>query len=128
MKKTGQNQGKISDHFNGLGTVTRDAVLKRAREIALINGRGPNHYTQDDFNEAKRELVGDAAVNDGEGAEQRLDELVAWDEPLDAAGHSVKKKEPEDELSPAQQLVEEGMVEAEHEQMVEGARHPKNQE
>ena len=128
MKTTHQSHGKISDHFKGMGTVTSDTVLERAREIALINGRGPNHYNQEDFMAAKRELTGETPGNDGEANEDMVAGLVTWDEPVNAAGHPVEREEMEDEKSSAEQLVEEGMSEAEHEQMVEGARNPHNQE
>jgi hypothetical protein len=128
MKTTRQSHGKISDHFNGMGTVTRDAVVERAREIALINGRGPNHYNQEDFSEAKRELTGALPDPNNEVEEDTVAGLVTWDEPPDATGHPVKKEEPEDEQACDAQLAEEGMEEAEHEQMVEGARNPHNQE
>jgi hypothetical protein len=127
MKMTRQNHGKISDHFKGLGTVTRDTVVERAREIALINGRRPNHYNQEDFMEAKRELTG-AIPDASEAEEETVAGLVTWDEPPDATGHPVEKEKPEDEQSWVEQLVEEGLEEAEHEQMVEGARNPHNQE
>lgn len=128
MKSTRQNHGKISDHFHGLGTVTRETVLERAREIALINGRGPNHYSQDDYQEAKRELTGASPGDEGEAGEDMVPGLVTWDESPEAAGHPVDKEEADDEQSWAEQLVEQGLHEAEHEQMVEGARNPHNQE
>ena len=127
MKRTHQSHGKISDHFKGIGTVTRDSVVERAREIALINGRGPNHYNQDDFAEAKRGLTGDTA-DANEPEEETVAGLVTWDEPPGATGHPVKKEEPQDEQTCDAELAEEGMGEAEHEQMVEGARNPHNQE
>ena len=127
MKTIRQSHGKISEHFKVLGTVTRDTVVERAREIALINGHGPNHYTQEDFMEAKRELTGEL---DGEidAEEDIVPGLVTWDEPPDAAGHTVERELPDDEQSCAVLLTEEGMEEAEHDQMVEGARTPHNQE
>jgi hypothetical protein len=128
MKMSRQTHGKISDHFKGMGTVTSATVEQRAREIALINGRPPNHYNQDDFMEAKRELTGATADSDGEAEGHMVAGLVTWDEAPDATGHSVEKELPEDEQSWAAQLVEEGIEEAEHEQMVEGARDPHNQE
>jgi hypothetical protein len=128
MKMMRKSHGKISDHFKGLGTVTRDTVVERAREIALINGRGPNHYNQDDFSEAKRELTGTEPDAGGEAEEETIAGLVTWDEPPGAAGHPVEKEEPEDEQTCAAQLAEEGLEEAEHEQMVEGAKNPHNQE
>ena len=97
-----------------MGTVTRDTVTQRAREIALINGRLPNHYNQDDFMEAKRELTGITPEDDGDD-ENTVAGLGTWDEAPDAKGHPVRKTEPEDERSCAVQLTEEGMEEAEHE-------------
>ena len=121
-----QNHGIISEHFCGVGTVTPDRVIQRAREIALINGRPPNHYTQDDFNEAKRELTGETAVEaSDEGA---VANVTAWDESPSDSGHSVEREIADDEQSVAEQLVEQGVNEAEHDQMVEGARSPENQE
>jgi hypothetical protein len=128
MKKSHQSPGKISDRFSGIGTVTSEMVKERAREIALINGRPPNHYNQDDFMEAKRELTGETSEADGDGAEDIVAGLVTWDEAPGEAGRSVARKTPEDEQSCAVLLAEEGMEEAEHDQMVEGARNPHNQE
>jgi hypothetical protein len=128
MKMMRRKHGKISDHFKGMGTVTSDTVVERAREIALINGRGPNHYSQDDFSEAKRELTGATPDVNSDGDEDTVAGLVTWDEAPDAAGHPVEKEEPEDEQTCAAQLAEEGTEEAGHEQMVEGAKNPHNQE
>jgi len=128
MKTTRQSHGKISDHFKGMGTVTSDTVVERAREIALINGRGPNHYSQEDFSQAKRELTGDLLDATSEAEEETVAGLVTWDEAPCNAGHPAAKEEPNDEQTCATQLIQEGMEEAEHEQMVEGARNPHNQE
>jgi hypothetical protein len=128
MKKSRPGHGKISDHFKGMGTVTPDMVTERAREIALISGRPPNHFNQDDFMEAKRELTGATPEAEGGDEEDTVAGLVTWDEAPGATGHPVEKAEPEDEQTCAAQLAEEGMEEAEHEQMVEGAKNPHNQE
>jgi len=32
-------------------------VLKRARELAIINGHSPNHVSKSEFEQAKRELT-----------------------------------------------------------------------
>jgi len=119
MKET-KAHGIISEHFKGVGTVTREMVIERAQENALINGRDPGHYTKDDYLEAKRELTGNSAI---EGEENDfLATLTAWDEDPDSSGHSVRKNEIPDEQTVAEQLVEEGVNEAEHEQMVEGSK------
>lgn len=128
MKTIHQSHGKISDHFKGIGTVTRDTVVARAREIALINGRGPNHFTQEDFSEAKRELTGELPDPTLQAEEESVAGLVAWDESPDAAGHPVQRELLDDEQTCASELIAEGMDEAQHEQMFEGARDPHNQE
>lgn len=120
MKETSHPHGIISEHFQGVGTVTRDMVIQRAREIALINGREGHHYTKDDFGEAKRELTGSSSVEGEE--EEFLGTLTSWDEDPGASGCPSEKNELVDEQTIAEQLVEEGMNEAEHEQMVEGAK------
>ena len=124
MKQTGQ--GIIAEHFIGVGTVTRDMVAERAREIAVINGRSPHHYTRDDFIEAKRELTGNAAVDGDEDGV--LTAITHWDEEPGSAGRPIEKTETTDEETIAELLVEEGVSEAEHEQMVEGARRHEEQE
>lgn len=125
--KTSQRHGKISDHFTGLGTVTSDVVVARAREIALINGRRPNQFTQEDFEQAKGELTGDIPETNGEAEEEVIPGLVTWDEPPQASGRISPRNELEDEMPPVEVLTEEGIVEAEHDSMVEGARALRNQ-
>ena len=111
--------GKISDHFHGLGTVTRDMVEQRAKEIARINGR--EHITRDDLDEAKRELIGVQNFSDTQ-EEETINAITRWDEEPGTRGHHVPNVEPFDEQALAEKLVEEGVGEAEHEQMVEGSR------
>lgn len=112
--------GIISEHFKGVGTVTREMVIERAQEMALINGRDPNHFTKDDYLEAKHELTGDTTT---EGEETDfIATLTTWDEAPGDSGHPVRKNELADEQTVAEQLVEEGVNEAEHEQMVEASR------
>jgi hypothetical protein len=120
--KTIQAHGKISDHFLGVGTVTRDMVVQRAREMAMINGRPPNHYTADDFQEAKRELTGATPTTFDDSEDDPVAGLTSWDEEPGSAGHPVEKNEIPDEQTYDEQLVEEGVNEADHEQMVEGSR------
>jgi hypothetical protein len=123
--KANHVNGIISENFQGVGTVNHDSVVRRAREIALINGRPPNHYTQEDFQEAKRELTG-ADLDNADG--EVVASITTWDENPNSSGHPVEKEEAADEQSVEEQLVEQGVNEAEHEQMFEGAKTPKNQE
>jgi hypothetical protein len=128
MKTPRQASGIISSHFQGLGTVTRDMVIQRAREIAFINGRPPNRYSTEDFLEAKRELTGLGSNGAEHAEEEPIAGLTSWDEEPGTLGHAVETTAAADEQTVAEQLVEQGVNEAEHEQMVEGARSPENQE
>lgn len=45
-----------------------------------------------------------------------LEELTEWDTPTDAAGETVPKVQPDDETAAAEELVEEGVEEADRDQ------------
>ena len=120
MKRTAPIIGKISDHFQGVGTVTREMVLQRALEIARINGH--EHHTQEDWEQAKRELIGDFGVDSGSVEEETINGLTRWDEDPGTSGHHVENQAAPDEQTFSEQLVEEGVSEAEHERMLEGSR------
>jgi hypothetical protein len=122
MKASEAAHGKLLIHGKGLGTVTRDMVVQRAREIAIINGREPNHYTRDDFLEAKRELTTEDADVYENGEDDPLNALTTWDEEPGSSGHEVDHTEPSDEQIVGERLIGEGLSEAEHDTMVEGAK------
>ena len=119
MKRDPIEEGRISDHSKGLGTVTQEMVRARAREIALINGRSPHHPSPLDFSQAKQELMGQNHV---ESAEEQLPTSERWDPVHGTEGHQAISVPAHDEQSDAEKLVDEGVSEAEHEQMVEGTR------
>src|SRR5215210_3740091 len=50
--------GKISVHGDGMGAPTPELVEKRAREIALIDERNPEEFTDADWEQARAELLG----------------------------------------------------------------------
>src|SRR4029078_9430373 len=50
--------GKISVHGDGVGAPTPELIERRAREIALIDERDPNDFTDADWEQARRELMG----------------------------------------------------------------------
>jgi hypothetical protein len=122
------HRGRISDHFKGVGTVTRKMVEKRARELAMIDGRDPRHFTNGDFLRAKQELTGVHESVGPEEAREAIAGLTRWDEPVGTSGHRGTTIEAPDEQTIAEDLVDEGLAEAEHEQMVEGIKSKRNQE
>ncbi|PYL49054.1 MAG: hypothetical protein DMF40_03055 [Verrucomicrobia bacterium] len=50
--------GKISVHGDGVGAPTPEMIERRAREIALIDERGPDDFTDADWEQARQELMG----------------------------------------------------------------------
>jgi len=124
MKRTEAVPGRISGHFSGLGTVTKQMVVERAKELAIINGH--EHFTDSDWAYAKRELLGVDNVNET-GEDDSVAALTRWDEDPGTSGHHIPNLGAQDEQVLAEYLVEEGINEAEHEQMVEASR-PRREE
>src|SRR5258707_15490290 len=78
MKRNLDEEGKIVEHSKGIGTVNRGMVLTRARELALINGRFPNEVSQSDWEQAKRELLGEEGLVPTETPAELLPEAERW--------------------------------------------------
>jgi hypothetical protein len=120
MKKRHQDsEGKVEQHARGLGTVTPEMVTERARELALINRRPDDKPTPEDWQEAKRELT------EGGSAHDALEDLPVskrWDPVPGTPARRADTIPADDEQTVAEKLVEDGVEEAEHEQMVEGTR------
>lgn len=116
------DEGKIAAHSGGLGTVTEQMIQKRAEEIALINGRSPKHVQSSDLEQARRELLGEETLVPPESFVEHVPESERWREVGHSAGHRALKTTPHDEQTDAEKLYEEGVGEAEHEQMVEATR------
>ena len=109
--------GKILQHATGLGVPTPDQVRRRARELALINGRDPSEYTEADWQQAKRELHGGHDFVHGESAPEAV-ELGLREE----NDHRVIRRGMTEPESLGEELFAEGMDEAVHEQMLEARR------
>ena len=106
-----------------MGAPTPEMVEKRAREIALIDERNPDEFTDSDWNKAQRELMGKEMIPAAEDHDERTDGMIDRDEVPDESGHRVPRAglEDDDETLGAH-LVEDGNEEAAHDQMVEAAR------
>lgn len=123
MNKNPLNKGIIEDNSVGIGEISSEMVAERAKELALISGR---NVTKEDHEQAFRELTG----GDEKGAKQMLLESVTEDERWNpvpgSTGHQAMKSASEDEdedgHSESAQLFEEGVSEAEHDQMLQAAK------
>ncbi|HEY4283777.1 MAG TPA: DUF2934 domain-containing protein [Chthoniobacterales bacterium] len=121
--------GKITVHGDGLGAPSPEQVEARAREIALIAGREPNDFTDDDWDRARRELGGEALPPPPEESEQAARMEEEWEITPDDHGHRVNRTGAgNEEETVGEQLVTDGVEEAIHDQMLEARREEREQE
>jgi hypothetical protein len=109
------------ENADGIGTVTPAIVEARARELAAIIGRDSSKPTKADYQQAKRELTGEEEIDLQEENIQSVPESGDWD-PVPGsserrAADSLGEDEDAEGRSEAAQMYEEGINEAEHDQM-----------
>ena len=111
----------MTENSAGLGTITRKMVRERAVELAVINGRTAQEVSKSDWEEAKRELTGEPDMDPNEAVLESATESERWDPVPGSLGHKAPTAASEDEddegRSDNEQLVEEGIEAAEHDQM-----------
>ena len=126
MEQNPLTKGILTENFIGIGTVTREMVLKRAQELAMINGHSPKDVSESEFEQAKRELTGGSDIDPKEAALESVPESGRWDPVPGSTGNKAPESSDEDEdnegRSEVERLVEEGVQEAEHDQMVQAAK------
>lgn len=125
MKKNPLTKGIIMENADGIGTVTPAMVEARARELAVINGHGSSGPTKADYQQAKRELTGEEEIDPQEEKVESLPESEGWDPVPGSSGRQAAESLGEDEdaegRSEAAQMYEEGIDEADHDQMLRAA-------
>ena len=122
MRKNPLNKGIIMENAAGIGTVTSEMVDARARELAAINGHDSSEPSEADYQQAKRELTGESEVNPQEESRESIPESEGWDPVPGSTGWQAAESLGEDEdaegRSESAQMFEEGISEAEHDQML----------
>jgi hypothetical protein len=122
MRQNPLNKGIIMENADGIGTVTPAMVEARARELARINGHNPSKPTEADYQQAKRELTGEQQIDPREENLESVPESENWDPVPGSTGRQAADSLGEDEdaegRSEAAQMYEEGINEAEHDQML----------
>ncbi len=114
--------GKITVHGNGLGVPSPELVEKRAREIAMIDERDPEEFTDGDWEQAKNELTGVEGSHVPEADSEVAEELTSRDEIPGASGHQTPNNSFDGDENVGEELVTDGIEEAAHDQMVEARR------
>jgi hypothetical protein len=120
--------GKISVHGNGVGAPSPEEVERRAREIAMIEERNPDEFTDADWAQARRELLGAVLPVPPEETKQNADLVEEWEVVANNTGHRVPRAGLEEEETLGEQLVTDGLEEAAHDQMLEARREELEQE
>src|ERR1043166_8263067 len=122
MRQNPVEKGKLSRRGRGVGTVTKGMVRKRARALASNSGRSRREVLQSDVEQARRELTGQEVLNPEPTPAERLPEDARWEVVPESTGEQAATVSPPDEQTVAERLVEEGVAEAEQDQMTKAAR------
>ncbi|MGI8430746.1 MAG: hypothetical protein ACR2MW_00430 [Chthoniobacterales bacterium] len=111
--------GKITVHGNGLGVPSPEQVERRAREIAMIDEREADEFTDGDWEQAKNELTGVDTSHSPETDSEAGDEMTSRDDIPGASGHQTPNNGFDEDVNVGEELVTGGIEEAAHDQMVE---------
>lgn len=129
MNINSPNNGKILLHGRGAGDITGDDVERRAREIAIIDGRGTHAVTDADRSRARAELGGKSLPDTtGDDVEGTAGLIRDPSEPPSVTGHQTTNWEGPDSQKAVERLVAEGSEEAQHEQMLAARRMERRRE
>lgn len=129
MKEKKPISGKISVHGNGVGVPGPEDIERRAREIAMIDERDPNQFTEDDWRQAREELLGELEQTPPEEDDKNIKLEYEWEVTPDNRGHRVQRPgADEEDESIGELLVTDGKEEAVHDQMIEARREELEQE
>jgi hypothetical protein len=120
--------GKIEVHGNGLGAPSQEEVERRAREIAMIDERNPNEFTDADWKQARRELMGEENNAPPEETSDNADMTEEWTVVASSKGHRMPRPGTDEEETVGEHLVIDGLEEAAHDQMLEARREEIEQE
>jgi len=125
MSASHHPQGKILSHGQGAGQVTREALQKRAKELAMIQGRPNGAVFDEDREQARIELSG--GLEAAPVREDETDTTVSMSrdpsDPIAVRGHQTPMRiNPDDEDGAVERLAQEGVEEAQHDQMLADRR------
>ena len=126
MKTNPLKHGALSENSVGIGMVTPEMVRERAVELALINGHSTEELSPSDLEQAQREMTGEPEIDPEQAVLESAPESDRWNPVAGSIGHKVQESfsedEDEDGRSDSAQLVQQGIDEAEHDQMLQAAK------
>jgi hypothetical protein len=120
LMKTKDNVGtRVSKDLQGTGEISDEMIEQRAKQVALLKSRPASEYTEEDWKQAKEELLHPETIS-ALSEQELLEKIPAWDEPPTETGRKIPDQRPEDDALAPEILVNQGVREAEHDRMVEG--------
>jgi hypothetical protein len=129
MKENKPISGKISLHGNGMGVASPEDIERRAREIAMIDERNPDDFTDADWSKAREELMGVENNDPPEENDKTIKLEREWEITPDDRGRRVPRPGiEEDEETVGEHLVTDGREEAARDQMLEARKEELEQE
>jgi hypothetical protein len=127
MKNSKPAEAKIMVHGRGTGGVNDADIERRAGELASLAGRSRTPY---DYARARRELQGqtlpDGVNEDAPRSSRGL--LRDPSEPPSDTGRQIPERAAPDEEALSERLVEEGVEEAQHDQMIAARREERRED
>ena len=112
-----------------MGVPGPEDIERRAREIALIDERNPEEFTDADWSQAREELLGEQEPAPPEQDDKNIKLEREWEVTPDDRGHRVPRPgTEEDEETVGEYLVTGGKDEAARDQMLEARREELEQE
>src|SRR5207244_5450967 len=129
MKEKKPSSGKISLHGNGMGVAAPEDIERRAREIAMIDERNADEFTDADWSQAREELMGSENHEPPEETPDNSKVTEEWEVTPNDRGHRVPRSGIEDEEETVgEHLVSDGRAEAAQDQMREAVKEELEQE
>jgi len=122
MNENPIEKGRLTQRGRGLGTVTETMVRQRAGELAVINGRSEKNIIDSDVEQARRELTGEENLVPQPSKAEEVPEDGRWDPVPGSTGQPAPIMPAPDEQTVEEKLVEEGVEEAEQDQMIRATR------
>jgi hypothetical protein len=117
-------RGRIEIHGGGIGEISDADIQRRAAEIARMDGRA--EPGEQDRLCAREELVQPGTPPAPE-ADESTTPIQSWSKGPASRGQRGVHTDLEDEVSPAEQLVNEGLEEADHDQRLSASKEQRQQ-
>jgi hypothetical protein len=112
-----------------MGVPSPDEVERRAREIAMIDERDPDEFTDADWKQARLELMGRLEhPGPPEETDENAEVTEEWNVVASSTGHRAPRPGTDEDETLGEHLVSDGLEEAAHDQMLEARKEELEQE